>query len=286
MNDLSLTYNQILDKQISRFFNKMSTYFSISASNVTFTESYNYGIVKAGDAGSGARGRDGVGGSDTSNNSSPGNGTSGGLAGTAGSPGIAYLHGQLNEEEDTEIELFDGRQENQTQENQTANSDKVFGNIDPVAGSRGNDGYGGLNLIKLDFAFSRDIKHDWKRGTQDYLTIQTYENGNLATENSLAKSITAGFGVNLFGEHGTFIYDEQKVKCYLQLDSGRFTPLGYANFELNIQDNEDLIVYYSGKIMSAFWTNYGRTNSSVSLLDSQTDITGYVVGGITNATYH
>ncbi len=76
----------------------MSTYFSISASNVTFTESYNYGIVKAGDAGSGARGR--------------GNGTSGGNAGTTGGAGKAYLHGQLDETEDTEIELFDGRQEN------------------------------------------------------------------------------------------------------------------------------------------------------------------------------
>ena len=105
----------------------MSTYFSISASNVTFTESYNYGIVKAGDAGSGARGRDGVGGSDTSNNSSPGNGTSGGNAGTVGGAGTAYIYGETASMTDFNEAVFTG-------------------GSDGTPGSRGNDGYGGVNL--------------------------------------------------------------------------------------------------------------------------------------------
>ena len=109
----------------------MSTYFSISALNVTFTESYNYGIVKAGDAGSGARGRDGVGGSDTSNNSPPGNGTSGGNAGTAGGAVTAYIYGTTNSMTDFNKAVFTGGSTG-------------------TAGSRGNDGYGGLNLFRYE----------------------------------------------------------------------------------------------------------------------------------------
>ena len=110
----------------------MSTYFSISASNVTFTESYNYGIVKAGDAGSGARGRDGVGGSDTSNNSPPGNGTSGGNAGTAGGAGTAYIYGTT-----ATVDRF------------TIKIDFTNGSTG-TDGSRGNNGFGGLNLFRYE----------------------------------------------------------------------------------------------------------------------------------------
>ena len=132
----------------------MSTYFSISASNVTFTESYNYGIVKAGDAGSGARGRDGVGGSDTSNNTMPpGYGTSGQSTEKTDSEGNVML-------DDEENNILIGSNTGHTGKayiyGTTPTADgftpkvDLMGGIGGTDGSPGNDGYGGVNFYKYD----------------------------------------------------------------------------------------------------------------------------------------
>lgn len=97
------------------------------------------GIIKSGDGGSGSRGLDGKGGKDSVDGSAPYNGTYGSNAGgEAGSAGGAYSY-QINSTET-----------NPTSPISITGSYKID-NIASSAGSRGNYGWGGVNLSKYSY---------------------------------------------------------------------------------------------------------------------------------------
>ena len=111
-----------------------------SASNANFADSLVAGIIKAGDGGSGARARDGVGGNDSSNGA-PYNGTSGdNTGGDAGDPGSVQLY------KDQNFETLTSNDDDGTTIVHVTIQRGALPTIAAADGSRGNDGWGGVNL--------------------------------------------------------------------------------------------------------------------------------------------
>lgn len=115
------------------------------------------GIIKAGDGGSGARARDGVGGNDTTDGSAPGvltygdyntatdaDGQSIYFGGDKGSQGNVYYFGTTAIGDDTEEDI--------------TNESEVIESSDGKQGSRGNDGWGGMNLQRIYYDHSNQVK--------------------------------------------------------------------------------------------------------------------------------
>lgn len=106
------------------------------------------GIIKAGDGGSGARARDGEGGNDSSNGA-PYNGTSGDYnTATDADEKPIYFGGDKGSQGD--VYYFGAKEIGNTEEDIT-NESKVIESSDGKQGSRGNDGWGGVNLSKYEY---------------------------------------------------------------------------------------------------------------------------------------
>ena len=114
------------------------------------------GIIKAGDGGSGARARDGVGGNDSSNGA-PYNGTSGdsNTAGTDADGKPIYFGGDKGNQGN--VYYFGAKEIGNTEEDIT-NESKVIESSDGKQGSRGNNGWGGMNLQRIYYDHSNQVK--------------------------------------------------------------------------------------------------------------------------------
>lgn len=110
---------------------------------------FNFGgTIKSGDGGSGSRGLDGIGGRDSVDGSAPYNGTYGNNAGdSAGIAGKAYKYGSTNET-------------------------KSLTSSDGSFGSRGNDGWGGVNLSK--YRYDEEDPDGRMTGTSENFEPTTY----------------------------------------------------------------------------------------------------------------
>ena len=111
--------------------------------NANFTNSLVAGIIKAGDGGSGSRARDGEGGNDSSNGA-PYNGTFGdGTGGSKGDRGIAAHFGMLTEG---------------SQATATVDRSIVVPSDNGTPGKQGNNGWGGMNLQRIYYDHSNQVK--------------------------------------------------------------------------------------------------------------------------------
>lgn len=143
-----------------------------SASNANFTNSLVAGIIKAGDGGSGARARDGVGGNDSSNGA-PYNGTSGDSnGGKGGAPGSVQLYKGQN------FKTLTSNDDDGTTIVHVTTQRDALKTIAATDGSRGNDGWGGVNLYVYSANHSEGNTDAWGgHKEKTFGSFNVYNNG-------------------------------------------------------------------------------------------------------------
>ena len=149
-----------------------------SVSDANFTNSLVAGIIKAGDGGSGARGLDGQGGDDSTNGSAPYNGTYGdsNTAGTDADGKPIYFGGDKGNQ--GHVYRFATTGIDNDEDDGVTNLSKVIESSDGKQGSRGNDGWGGVNLYV--YSANRDVDNKGISGgyeEETFGTFNVYNNG-------------------------------------------------------------------------------------------------------------
>ncbi len=221
------------------------------------------GIIKAGDGGSGSRGLDGKGGKDSVDGSAPYNGTYGSeTGGSAGNAGGAYSY-QINSTET-----------NPTSPISIIGSYVIYSS-DGSVGSRGNDGWGGVNLSCYNFS-CKDVERDTDYRTKrlyDYPIKDTPANqqyGEIYIHGSVGNSydqVTTNYwvypkidlGANSVGDDGKVKVENKNAddSYWLEITFVKKNAIGGNGAKIvnyngddtkNIQGNEIFIVY-AGKII-------------------------------------
>ena len=203
---------------------------------------YNFGIVKAGDGGNGRRGADGQGGTDKTNGTAPTNGTFGATeGGKKGEAGKAYY--------------FDTNKNTHTASEQEPYvisgtlRDGLEGLYD---GSRGNDGWGGLNLY-LNFE-----KHDGPENRIDvdennwtyHANLNAYRNGSVSNiQNTTNGEIIAGIDVGIAKKQSTG-WNGDRITFI-----GKFNTAGKKIEGTNILSptGNILYTYYGARVDFGIW---------------------------------
>ncbi len=234
--------------------------YAISSSNVKSANSYNYGIVRAGDGGKGGRGGNGAGGKDTTSiTRAPTNGTSGKLGGNGGKAGIAYLYGGTKTI--AEVELNGD------------NSKNVYNADGGDAGARGNDGWGGLNLCSHTLVQGSQKRQYWgdSTGNTKYLfEKEAYSNATRETS-TLHKIIFRGI---VEGENNiNYEINGDFLDFTLPNWSGPLIPINHT-IDIEVYDNN---ILYNGKLVFAY-----KTGERTGYLEARngTDLKFYMLNDI------
>ena len=195
--------------------------------------------MKAGDGGNGRRGTDGRGGSDSKDSTiAPTNGTYGATTGgAAGETGVAYLYGTPSDDTSTTsnaVELSASASDG------TKNSDIVPSANDGTAGTRGNDGWGGLNLYLTGEDANGRLSSGCK-GTDPTYTQKPYLNGLSGQESSSnIRQTQAGVKFLDTGSEKSVTFDGD---C-LQVKTIRGQSLNYKYSEYSPNASITTRVYY------------------------------------------
>ncbi len=203
---------------------------------------YNFGIVKAGDGGNGRRGADGQGGTDKTNGTAPTNGTFGATeGGKKGEAGKAYYFA-TNKNTHTASE----------QEPYVISGTLRDGLDGLYDGSRGNDGWGGLNLY-LNFE-----KHDGPENRIDvdennwtyHANLNAYRNGSVSNiQNTTNGEIIAGIDVGIAKKQSTG-WNGDRITFI-----GKFNTAGKKIEGTNILSptGNILYTYYGARVDFGIW---------------------------------